>query len=124
MDQDASSDYYIVASPRFVNSSSGGGAVGVAALHYIDSQGPTSGPLPDHPSDIDPSYSMNQAKSISAALPNPQGSFKYGQIIVTHVYVLVSRPAERIDGKWHGTLNGLSYFTPSTPLTLAQLYKL
>ncbi|KAL2943697.1 Monocopper oxidase-like protein SKU5, partial [Bienertia sinuspersici] len=130
MDQDASSDYYIVASPRFVNSSSGGGAVGVAALHYIDSQGPTSGPLPDHPSDIDPSYSMNQAKSIrlnltaSAALPNPQASFKYGQIIVTHVYVLVSRPAERIDGKWHATLNGLSYFTPSTPLTLAQLYKL
>ncbi|KAL2894145.1 Monocopper oxidase-like protein SKS2 [Bienertia sinuspersici] len=60
----------------------------------------------------------------SAALPNPQASFKYGQIIVTHVYVLVSRPAERIDGKWHATLNGLSYFTPSTPLTLAQLYKL
>ncbi|KAL2937373.1 Monocopper oxidase-like protein SKU5 [Bienertia sinuspersici] len=130
MDQDASSDYYIIASPRFVNSSSGGGAVGVAALHYTDSQGPTLGPLPDHPSDIHPSYSMNQAKSIrlnltaSAALPNPQGSFKYGQITVTHVYVLVSRHAERIDGKWHATLNGLSYFTPSTPLTLAQLYKL
>ncbi|KAL2904608.1 Monocopper oxidase-like protein SKU5 [Bienertia sinuspersici] len=94
MDQDASSDYYIVANPRFVNSSSGGGAVGVAALHYTDSQGPTS------------------------------GSFKYGQITVTDVYVLVSRPAELIYGKWHATLNGLSYFTPSTPLTLAQLYKL
>ncbi|KAL2935693.1 Monocopper oxidase-like protein SKU5, partial [Bienertia sinuspersici] len=130
MDQDASSDYYIVASPRFVNSSSGGGAVGVAALHYTNSQGPTSGPLPDLPNDIDPSYSMNQAKSIrwnltaSAARPNPQGSFRYGEITVTDVYVLVSRPAELIDGKWHATLNGLSYFTPSTPLTLAQLYKL
>ncbi|KAL2922821.1 hypothetical protein RDABS01_014312 [Bienertia sinuspersici] len=42
MDQDASSDYYIVANPRFVNSSSGGGAVGIATLHYTDSQGPTS----------------------------------------------------------------------------------
>ena len=64
MDQDASTDYYIVASPRFVNSSSGGKAVGVAVLHYSNSQGPVSGPLPDLPNDIDPSYSMNQAKSI------------------------------------------------------------
>lgn len=36
--------------------------------------------------------------------------------------MLVSRPAELIDGKWHATLNGLSYFTPSTPLKLAHLY--
>ncbi|KAL2900571.1 Monocopper oxidase-like protein SKS1 [Bienertia sinuspersici] len=64
MDQDASSDYYIVASLRFVNSSSGGGAVGFAFLHYSNSKGPTSGPLPDLPSDIDPSYSKSQAKSI------------------------------------------------------------
>lgn len=129
MDQDASSDYYIVASPRFVKtSSSGGSAVGVAVLHYSNSQGPASGPLPAPPTDLDPSYSMNQAKSIrwnltaSAARPNPQGSFRYGQITVTDVYVLLSKPAELIDGKWHTTLNGLSYFTPSTPLKLAQLY--
>lgn len=128
MDQDASSDYYIVASPRFVNSSSGGRAVGVAVLHYVNSQGPVAGPLPDLPIDLDPSYSMNQAKSIrwnltaSAARPNPQGSFRYGQITVTDVYVLESRPAELIDGKWHTTLNGLSYVTPSTPLKLAQVY--
>ncbi|CAO2818980.1 unnamed protein product [Amaranthus hypochondriacus] len=128
MDQDASTDYYIVASPRFVNSSSGGKAVGVAILHYSNSQGPVSGPLPDLPNDIDPSYSMNQAKSIrwnltaSAARPNPQGSFRYGQITVTDVYVLVSKPAELINGEWHTTLNGLSYFTPSTPLKLAQQY--
>lgn len=65
MDQDASSDYYIVASPRFVKtSSSGGSAVGVAVLHYSNSQGPASGPLPAPPTDLDPSYSMNQAKSI------------------------------------------------------------
>lgn len=64
MDQDASSDYYIVASPRFMNSSSGGKALGVAVLHYSNSQAPVSGPPPDLPSDLDPSYSMTQAKSI------------------------------------------------------------
>uniref|UniRef100_A0A803MFU9 Monocopper oxidase-like protein SKU5 n=1 Tax=Chenopodium quinoa TaxID=63459 RepID=A0A803MFU9_CHEQI len=128
MDQDATSDYYIVASPRFVNSSSGGKAAGVALLRYSNSQGPVSGPLPDLPNNLDPSYSMTQAKSIrwnltaSAARPNPQGSFRYGQITVTDVYVLVSKPAELINGKWHATLNGLSYFTPSTPLKLAHLY--
>ncbi|KAL2942751.1 Monocopper oxidase-like protein SKU5 [Bienertia sinuspersici] len=108
MDQDASSDYYIVASPRFVNSSSGGGAFGVAALNYTNSQGPTSGPLPDLPNDIDLSFSMNQEKSISAARPNPHGSFKYGHITFIDIYVLVSRPVELIDEKWHVTLNGLS----------------
>lgn len=129
MDQDASSDYYIVASPRFVNSTSGGKALGVAVLHYSNSQGPVSGPLPDLPSGSDPSYSMTQAKSIrwnltaSAARPNPQGSFRYGQITVTDVYVLVSKPPELISGNWHATLNGISYFIPSTPLKLAQLYK-
>lgn len=59
----------------------------------------------------------------SAARPNPQGSFRYGQITVTDVYVLVSKPAELINGNWHATLNGISYFMPSTPLKLAQLYK-
>lgn len=39
MDQTASSDYYIVASPRYVNSSK---ASGVAILHYANSQGPAS----------------------------------------------------------------------------------
>ncbi|GAB4841517.1 Monocopper oxidase-like protein sku5 [Ancistrocladus abbreviatus] len=128
MDQNASSDYYIVASPRFVNSSAWAKATGVAVLHYSNSQGPASGPLPDPPNEFDPSYSMNQARSIrwnvtaSAARPNPQGSFKYGQITVTDVFVIVNSPAELINGKWRTTLNGISYFTPSTPLKLAQQY--
>jgi hypothetical protein len=61
MDQTASSDYYIVASPRYVNSSK---ASGVAILHYANSQGPASGPLPDPPNENDSFFSMNQARSI------------------------------------------------------------
>ncbi|KAJ6874105.1 monocopper oxidase-like protein SKU5 isoform X2 [Populus alba x Populus x berolinensis] len=126
-DQTASSDYYIVASPRYVKSSK---ASGVAILHYANSQGPASGPLPDPPNEYDSFFSMNQARSIrwnvsaGAARPNPQGSFKYGQITVTDVYVIVNRPAELIDGKWRATLNGISYLPPSTPLKLAQQYNI
>lgn len=64
MDQNASSDYYIVASPRFVNSSDWTKAVGVAVLHYTNSQGPVAGPLPDLPNENDKFFSMSQAKSV------------------------------------------------------------
>lgn len=129
MDQNASSDYYVVASPRFVNSS-WARATGVAILHYTNSQGPASGPLPDPPNDYDTYFSMNQARSIrwnvsaGAARPNPQGSFKYGDITVTDEYVILNRPAELINGKWRTTLNGISYLTPSTPLKLAQQFNI
>ncbi|XP_059660022.1 monocopper oxidase-like protein SKU5 isoform X1 [Cornus florida] len=130
MDQSASSDYYIVASSRFVNSSAWARATGVAILHYSNSQGPALGPLPDPPDGSDTYFSMNQARSIrwnvsaGAARPNPQGSFRYGDITVTEVYVILNRPAELIDGKWRTTLNGISYFTPSTPLKLAQQFNI
>lgn len=61
--------------------------------------------------------------SAGAARPNPQGSFKYGEITVTDVYVIRNRPTELIDGKWRTTLNGISYIAPSTPLKLAQQFK-
>ncbi|KAL2488359.1 SKU5 similar 3 [Forsythia ovata] len=64
MDQNASSDYYIVASPRFVNPSTWAKATGVAILHYSNSLGPASGPLPDPPNEYETSFSMNQARSI------------------------------------------------------------
>ncbi|XP_057965105.1 monocopper oxidase-like protein SKU5 isoform X2 [Malania oleifera] len=130
MDQNASSDYYIVASARFFNSSAWAKATGVAMLHYSNSQGRAFGPLPDPPNEYDTYFSMNQARSIrwnvsaSAARPNPQGSFKYGQIDVTDVYVILSRPAELIDGKWRSTFNGISYLAPSTPLKLAQQFNI
>ncbi|MED6124350.1 Monocopper oxidase-like protein sku5 [Stylosanthes scabra] len=128
MDQNATTDYYIVASPRFVNSS-WDRATGVAILHYSNSQGPASGPLPAITGQDDPSFSMNQARSIrwnvsaGAARPNPQGSFRYGDITVTDVYVILNRPPELINGKWRTTLNGISYLPPSTPLKLAQQFK-
>jgi iron transport multicopper oxidase len=70
MDQNASTDYYIVASPSFVNSEARWRDVnGVAILQYSNSKGSASGPLPDAPNDFyDKYYSMNQAKSIRSVL--------------------------------------------------------
>lgn len=69
MDQNASSDYYIVASARFVNGSKWDRVVGVGILHYSNSKGKASGPLPDPPNDVyDKTYSMNQARSIRFVL--------------------------------------------------------
>ncbi|KAG4191396.1 hypothetical protein ERO13_A07G090100v2 [Gossypium hirsutum] len=95
----------------------------------MDIHGPASGPLPIL-NDYDTYFSMNQARSIrwnisaGAARPNPQGSFKYGDITVTDVYVILNRPVELIDGKKRTTLNGISYLPPSTPLKLAQQFKI
>ncbi|KAI3458285.1 hypothetical protein Pfo_014948 [Paulownia fortunei] len=130
MDQNASSDYYIVASARFVNQSLWQRVTGVAVLHYSNSKGKAAGPLPDPPNDAyDTSYSLNQAMSIrqnvtaSGARPNPQGSFHYGSINVTDVYVLKSLPPVMIDGKLRATYNGISFVNPDTPIRLADVYK-
>ncbi|XAR66142.1 L-ascorbate oxidase [Bertholletia excelsa] len=126
MDQNASSDYYIVASARFVNQSVWQRVTGVAVLHYSNSKGKASGPLPDPPNDVyDTSFAMNQAMSIrqnvsaSGARPNPQGSFHYGSINVTNVYMLRSLPPVLIDGKLRATYNGISFANPDTPIRLA-----
>lgn len=69
MDQNASSDYYIVASARLVNESLWQRVTGVAVLHYSNSKGNVSGPLPDGPNDFyDKEWSMNQARSIRFVL--------------------------------------------------------
>lgn len=57
--------------------------------------------------------------SAGAARPNPQGSFKYGQIEVTQLYVIKNMPPVSIHGKRRTTLNGISYSPPNTPLRLA-----
>ncbi|TVU47013.1 hypothetical protein EJB05_06589, partial [Eragrostis curvula] len=129
MDQNASTEYYVVASARFVDPSVVDKLTGVAILHYSNSLAPASGPLPDPPNDqYDTAFSINQARSIrwnvtaSGARPNPQGSFHYGDITVTDVYLLHSGPPELINGQLRSTLNGISYIAPSTPLLLAQLF--
>ncbi|KAL1548060.1 Monocopper oxidase-like protein sku5 [Salvia divinorum] len=130
MDQNASSDYYIVASARFVNETIWQRVTGVGILHYSNSKGKASGPLPAAPQDqFDKTYSMNQARSIrwnvtaSGARPNPQGSFRYGSINVTDVYVLKNKPPVMIDGKRRTTLSGISFVNPATPIRLADEYK-
>ncbi|CAA6656197.1 unnamed protein product [Spirodela intermedia] len=129
MDQNASSDYYVVASARFVNESLWQRVTGVAVLHYSNSKGKASGALPDPPNDLfDKTFSMNQARTIrwnvsaGAARPNPQGSFKYGQITVTQVYLLKNKPPVVINGKHRTTLNGISYAPPTTPIRLADQF--
>lgn len=130
MDQNASTDYYMVASARFVNESLWKRVTGVAILHYSNSKGKAAGPLPDAPNDeFDKTFSMNQARSIrwnvsaSGARPNPQGSFRYGSINVTDVYVLKNKPPVMIDGKRRTTLSGISFQNPSTPIRLADQFK-
>ncbi|KAG5102394.1 hypothetical protein JHK84_047363 [Glycine max] len=170
-DQNASTDYYIVASARFVNESRWQRVTGVAILRYTNSKGKARGPLPPAPDDqFDKTYSMNQARSIrselqllafsviyshfnfqssgilsnqatilgieflycferwnvsaSGARPNPQGSFRYGSINVTDIYVLKNKPLEKINGKRRATLSGNSFVNPSTPIRLADQYKL
>ncbi|XP_062153716.1 monocopper oxidase-like protein SKS1 [Alnus glutinosa] len=130
MDQNASSDYYIVASARFVNESLWQRVTGVAVLHYSNSKGPATGPLPDPPNDFyDKSRPINQALSIrqnvsaSGARPNPQGSFHYGSINVTETYVIKTVPPVLINGTLRATLNGISFVKPATPIRLADQYK-
>ncbi|XP_062074050.1 monocopper oxidase-like protein SKU5 [Humulus lupulus] len=129
-DQNASTDYYIVASARFVNESIWRRVTGVGILRYSNSKGKARGPLPDAPKDeFDKTFSMNQARSIrwnvsaSGARPNPQGSFRYGSINVTEVYVLKNKPPVTINGRRRATLNGISFVNPTTPIRLADWYK-
>lgn len=129
MDQNATSDYYIVASARFVNESLWQRVTGVAVLHYSNSKGPVSGPLPVAPSDVYNQWAaMTQPRSIkqnttaSGARPNPQGSFHYGQINITATYILRILPPVTINGKQRSTLNGISFVNPDTPIRLADLH--
>lgn len=63
-DQD-DADYYIVASPKLLNTSDSSSLVGVGVLHYSNSNSQVSGPLPTGPDPFDLQFSMNQAKSVS-----------------------------------------------------------
>ncbi|XP_054814060.1 monocopper oxidase-like protein SKS1 [Prosopis cineraria] len=131
MDQNASSDYYIVASARFVNASLWQKVTGVAILHYSNSKGPATGPLPDPPNDLYyKEESMNQARSVrqntsaSGARPNPQGSYHYGSINITDTYLLKVLPPVTINGKVRAAINGISFVKPEVPFRLADKHNL
>ena len=87
MDQNASSDYYIVASARFVNETLWTRVTGVAILHYSNSRGAAAGPLPDAPNDFyDKYFSMNQARSIRSVLNAMLIYIRY----LNYVFILVN----------------------------------
>ncbi|KAG2332992.1 hypothetical protein Bca52824_004172 [Brassica carinata] len=126
MDQNASSDYYIVASARFVDETVWQRVTGVGILRYSNSKGPASGPLPVPSTDVSHPWTvMNQQRAIkqntssSGARPNPQGSYHYGQINITGTYIFRTMAPTIINGSLRATLNGVSFLNPSTPMRLA-----
>ncbi|PON35655.1 Copper-resistance protein [Parasponia andersonii] len=117
-------DYYIVASPKLVNTTEFSSIVGLGVLHYSNSVSSVSGPLPDGPDPFDLDFSVNQAKSIrwnlttGAARPNPQGTFNVSNITLSQTFILQGLKAE-IAGLPRYAVNNVSYYTLNTPLKLA-----
>lgn len=72
-------------------------------------------------------WSLNQFRSLrwnltaSAARPNPQGSYKYGQVNITRTIKLINS-VSKTNGKLRYALNGVSHVDPETPLKLAEYY--
>ncbi|EEE51243.1 hypothetical protein OsJ_32106 [Oryza sativa Japonica Group] len=95
-DQNASSDYYVVASAR---------------MDQFDKS-----------FSMNQARSVRWNLSAGAARPNPQGSFRYSSINVTQAYLLRSTAPVTINGRRRATLNGLSFTPPETPLRLADAY--
>ncbi|XXG83620.1 hypothetical protein AAC387_Pa10g1334 [Persea americana] len=117
-------DYYIVATPTQVDSSGFPDTVGMAVLHYSNSNTPPTGPKPPGPDQMDREFSINQARSIrwnmtaGAARPNPQGTFNVTKVALNQTFILHGSSAQ-ITGLTRYTVNNVSYLTPTTPLKLA-----
>ncbi|XP_078168290.1 L-ascorbate oxidase homolog [Carex rostrata] len=116
------SDYFVVASTRFLKEVQ----TATAIMRYKGSKGsPASSVLPGAPAGW--AWSLNQWRSFrwnltaSAARPNPQGSFHYGQINITRTIKLVNSRVN-VGGKVRYALNGVSHTDPDTPLKLAEYF--
>lgn len=116
------SDYFVVASTRFLKEVQ----TATAIMRYKGSKGsPASSVLPGAPAGW--AWSLNQWRSFrwnltaSAARPNPQGSFHYGQINITRTIKLVNSRVV-VGGKVRYALNGVSHTDPDTPLKLAEYF--
>ncbi|KAK2634116.1 hypothetical protein Ddye_028908 [Dipteronia dyeriana] len=122
-DQD-DSDYFIVASPKWFNSSASTRLVGLSVLHYSISNSQLTGPLPTGPDPFDLEFSVNQAKSVrwnltaGAARPNPQGTFNVSNISLTQSFQLHASMGA-INGQPRYVVNNVSYLTVETPLKLS-----
>lgn len=118
-------DYYLVASSRFTKQP----LSSVAIIRYSNGKGPASPELPAPPPEnsVGIAWSMNQFRSFrwnltaSAARPNPQGSYHYGQINITRTIKLANSRSE-VDGKLRFAVNGVSHTDQSTPLKLAEYF--
>ncbi|GAU28920.1 hypothetical protein TSUD_59310 [Trifolium subterraneum] len=114
-------DYYMVASSRFVKTV----LTGKGIIRYTNGKGPASPELPEAP--VGWAWSLNQFRSFrwnltaSAARPNPQGSYHYGQINITRTVKLINS-VSRDGGKLRYALNGVSHVDAETPLKLAEYY--
>lgn len=120
-------DYYLVASSRFFKEQ----YTSVALISYANGKGvPASSELPKPPPEGTEgiAWSINQFRSFrwnltaSAARPNPQGSYHYGQIEITRTIKLVSSKSHEGD-KVRYALNGISHVDGDTPLKLAEYYQ-
>ncbi|KAG0467454.1 hypothetical protein HPP92_019034 [Vanilla planifolia] len=115
-------DYFLVASTRFQRREQ----TATAVIRYIGSNTPASPELPPAPTTW--SWSLNQWRSFrwnltaSAARPNPQGSYHYGQINITRTIKLASS-TNVVDGKLRFALNGVSHRdADGLPLKLAEFF--
>ncbi|CAI9090253.1 OLC1v1024986C4 [Oldenlandia corymbosa var. corymbosa] len=116
-------DYSIIFSTRFTSQV----LSATSTLHYSNSAGSFSGPLPGGPTEIE--WSLNQARSIrqnltaSGPRPNPQGSYHYGMVNATRTIRLASS-APIINGKQRYAVNSVSFIPADTPLKLADYYNI
>ncbi|OIV93344.1 hypothetical protein TanjilG_23280 [Lupinus angustifolius] len=115
--------YYMVASTRFTKKA----LTGKAIISYTNGVGPASPLIPLAP--VGWAWSLNQFRSFrwnltaSAARPNPQGSYHYGQINITRTIKFVNS-VSNVNGKLRYAINGVSHVDTETPLKLAEYYGL
>jgi len=115
-------DYYMVASTRFTKTV----LTSKGVIRYEGSSNePASQEIPEAP--VGWAWSLNQFRSFrwnltaSAARPNPQGSYHYGEINITRTIKIVNT-VDRSNGKLRYALNGVSHTDLATPLKLAEYY--
>ncbi|KAL9270494.1 L-ascorbate oxidase-like protein [Drosera capensis] len=116
-------DYYMVASTRFTKYH----LQATGRIRYTNGKGSASPVLPEAP--VSWAWSLNQFRTFrwnltaSAARPNPQGSYKYGQINITRTIKLANTDGT-VDGKLRYAINGASHVDTETPLKLAEYYNI
>ncbi|KAL3649355.1 hypothetical protein CASFOL_005758 [Castilleja foliolosa] len=122
----APKDYYLVVSSRFskhpLNT--------VHLVRYQNGNGIASAELPPPPPANEAksiAWSINQFRSFrwnltaSAARPNPQGSYHYGQINITRT-IKIANSHGQANGKLRFGINGVSHVDTETPLKLAEYF--